>query len=268
MHRDAIVAGHYCHDRLVTGAGERLELGGSAAYASAVLRAAAVDFAVVANVGPDFLYAERVPPARVVAGATTTRFVDDYRGRERRQTLNAASPPIEAEDIRDSCMVGLAVPIASEVPPPTLLRMRELSRVLIADVQGFVRTWDAAGRVRHSPPRPELLAALQRLDYLKVGRDEAPVLDLDRLRRFCTVLLTDGAHGCTILSTSREQHVSAFPAREVDPTGAGDCFLAGFVVGLLRGWPTERAVRLGNWCGARAVEAVGLPVLEGVPVFD
>lgn len=268
MQRDVVVAGHYCHDLLVTKAGERHELGGSAAYASAILRAAAADFVVVANVGEDFRYAARVPPARIVAGAMTTSFVDDYRARERVQTLQAAAPPIAPADLREPSNVALAVPIAGEIPASTLLRLRELSRVLIADAQGFVRAWDAAGNVRHSPPAPDVLAALQRVDYLKVGRDEASILDLPRLRRSCTILLTDGARGCTIFSANAEQHVPAFPAREVDPTGAGDCFVAGFAVGLLRGWLAERAARLGNWCGARAVEATGIPMLEQLPVLD
>ena len=268
MQRDVVVAGHYCHDLLVTKGGERRELGGSAAYASAVLGAAAIDFAVLANVGDDFLFSERAPRARAIAGARTTSFVDDYRGAERVQTVRAAAPPIAPADVCDACAVALAVPIVGEVPAPTLQRMRELSRVLIADAQGFVRTWDANGSVSHSSPAPDVLAALERVDYLKVGRDEAPVLDLLRLRRVCTVLLTAGERGCTILSATSEHHVPAFPAHEVDPTGAGDCFLAGFAVGLLRGWAPERAARLGNWCGARAVEAIGIPVLQELPMLE
>src|SRR5439155_27354900 len=131
--------------------------------------------------------------------------------------------------------------------------------------QGCVRARDPAGNVRHSAPAPDVLVALQRVDYLKVGRDEAPILDLPRLRLSCTILLTDGARGCTILSANAEQHVPAFPAREVDPTGAGDCFLAGFAVGLLRGWPPSRAALLGNWCGARAIESPGLPRFDPLP---
>ena len=266
--REIVVVGHYCHDVVVTAARDRRELGGSAAYASAILRSANVDFAVVANVGDDFLYANRVPAPRVIVGARTTSFVDDYRGAERTQTLHAASPPLLADDLVEPCAIGLAVPIAAEVPAPTLLRMRELSRLLLADAQGFVRSVDPAGRVMPTAPAPELLAALERVDYLKVGRTEADVLDIERLRRRCTVLLTDGARGCTILSRTGEHSVPAFPAREVDPTGAGDCFLAGFAVGLLRGYPAPRAARLGNWCGARAVETAGIPMIERLPAVE
>src|SRR6267143_2667572 len=280
MHREVIVAGHYPHDTILGGdtmkwlplpavrrtAGqERHELGGSAAYVSAVLQAAKIDFGVVSNVGDDFLYAGRVPPARGVPGARTTSFLDDYRTDERIAILRSAAPPLRPEDLRDTCTVGMAVAVAAEIPAATLIRLRELSRVLLADAQGFVRAFDPDGRVLHRAPAPDLLAALERVDYLKAGRAEAEALDLSRLRRSCTILLTDGPRGCTILTATGEQHVAAFPAHEVDPTGAGDCFLAGFAVGLLRSWPIERAALLGNWCGARAVESPGLPVFSALP---
>jgi 1D-myo-inositol 3-kinase len=267
MGREIVVAGNYSHDTLL-GAEERSELGGSAAYVSAVLRAAGVDFAVVAKVGDDFRYADRVPPALVVPGARTTSFVDDYRTGTRIVTLRVAAPPLGPEDLLERCTVGMAVAVAGEIPAPTLLRLRELSRVLLADAQGFVRAFDSSGRVLHRAPAPDVLAALERLDYLKAGHAEAEALDLSRLSRSCTVLLTDGPRGCTILSAAGEQHVPAFAAREVDPTGAGDCFLAGFAIGLLRGWPPARAARLGNWCGARAVECHGLPDLKTLPGDD
>ena len=56
--------------------------------------------------------------------------------------------------------------------------------------------------------------------------------------------------------------VPAFPVEEVDPTGAGDCFLAGFALGLLREMPLARCAALANWFGAQAVGQVGVPKLD------
>src|SRR5437868_11879201 len=152
MHREVIVAGNYSHDTIIggdtrkwrppTAVQERSELGGSAAYVSAVLRSAGIDFSVVANVGEDFRYADRVPPARVVPGARTTSFLDDYRTGERIATLRAAAPPLRPEDLRETCTLGMAVAVAAEIPAATLLRLRELSGALLADAQGFVRAFD------------------------------------------------------------------------------------------------------------------------------
>jgi sugar/nucleoside kinase (ribokinase family) len=62
--------------------------------------------------------------------------------------------------------------------------------------------------------------------------------------------LKRGARGCTIFTKGQEVEVPAFPVEAVDPTGAGDCFDAGFVVGLLEGLSLEQVGRLANACGA------------------
>src|SRR3989442_13556715 len=110
MHREVIVAGNYSHDTILGGdtmkwcpptallgdtERERSELGGSAAYVSAVLLAAKADFSVVANVGDDFQYAGRVPAAGWVPCARTTSFLDAYRTGERLPTLRRAEPPLQ-----------------------------------------------------------------------------------------------------------------------------------------------------------------------------
>jgi len=64
------------------------------------------------------------------------------------------------------------------------------------------------------------------IDVLKASRREAEVLDVPALRQKLTVVVTDGKEGCTVLRGSARFHLPAFPAREMDPTGAGDCFLA------------------------------------------
>jgi sugar/nucleoside kinase (ribokinase family) len=48
-----------------------------------------------------------------------------------------------------------------------------------------------------------------------------------------------------------------FAVDVVDTTGAGDAFDAGFVFGLTRGWPLQRALSLANACGALSCRSVG-----------
>jgi len=43
----------------------------------------------------------------------------------------------------------------------------------------------------------------------------------------------------------------------VDTTGAGDAFDAGFVSGVVQGWPLERALSLANACGGLSCRSVG-----------
>jgi fructokinase len=71
------------------------------------------------------------------------------------------------------------------------------------------------------------------------------------------VLLKKGAAGSVFYGPSRRIATPAFPAEEVDPTGAGDCFGGTFVACLALGVPLERALRLANAAGALAVGRKG-----------
>jgi 1D-myo-inositol 3-kinase len=252
-----LVVGHYCHDTLLRNESVHHALGGSAAYAAAVLDAVGEPCQVLAKVGADFRYAVAHAPT-VVAGSTTA-FVDDYRGPERRERVESVAPPIEPGELSGAWDVGLACGIVGEVPRRTLERLRQVSRIAIADAQSILRVVSPGGEILLRPPEPGVAGLL---DVLKASRVEAAVLDVAALRRDLTLLITDGARGCTILRGDSSRHVPALAAEEVDPTGAGDCFLAGFAAAMARGFPVERAVRIGAWFGARAVEQVGIPNLS------
>ena len=121
--------------------------------------------------------------------------------------------------------------------------------------------------LRHSTAKPaEPFDKMMNRALARPEREPAATMSsgVVRLRRRTRVIVTEGEQGCTLLGGADDAplHVAAFPVREVDSTGAGDCFLAGFAAGLLRGLGEEQALRLGNFCGAQAVSQVGIPVLD------
>jgi len=71
------------------------------------------------------------------------------------------------------------------------------------------------------------------------------------------VALKRGAQGCRVFTEEAVVDVPAYRVTAVDPTGAGDCFDAGFVVGLLEGLTMERVGRLANACGALGATVKG-----------
>jgi tagatose kinase len=71
------------------------------------------------------------------------------------------------------------------------------------------------------------------------------------------VVLTHGAAGCTVYTTESRVDVQGFLVEEADPTGAGDCFDAGFLVRWLAGDSPTQAARWANACGALAVTERG-----------
>ncbi|WP_370415387.1 carbohydrate kinase family protein [Streptomyces fradiae] len=88
----------------------------------------------------------------------------------------------------------------------------------------------------------------------KTGWSEAEVLA--RVGTWVTTLADDGVAigraGQPVLT------VPAVPAASVaDPTGVGDAFRAGFLAGIARDWPLERAARLGCALATTVLESVG-----------
>jgi sugar/nucleoside kinase (ribokinase family) len=70
-------------------------------------------------------------------------------------------------------------------------------------------------------------------------------------------VLKRGSRGCTVFTPEGKEDIPAFEVKEVDPTGAGDCFDAGFLCGQLDGKSLEDSARLAAAVGALNAQAFG-----------
>jgi 1D-myo-inositol 3-kinase len=261
-----LIAGHYCHDTLYLADGTcSAALGGSVSYISSVLSALKLKYQVVSKVGSDFAYFSKILDSpQVIPAARTTHFVADFSQGERTAHVSALCDPIYPEDIPldIECDLALAVGIVGEILPETLDRLAQGSRLLLCDIQGMIRTLDSQGRVGYRQlENTPFFSRLHQVSYLKASRQEAQFMNLEKVRTRTHVLVTEGKDGCTFYGPSSEFRIPAYPAQEIDPTGAGDCFLAGFAAGLLGKLPLEKAVLMGNYFGALAVGQIGVPQL-------
>ncbi len=73
------------------------------------------------------------------------------------------------------------------------------------------------------------------------------------------VVVTDGRHGSWALDCDSGGiiHQQAFVVEPVDTTGCGDAFHAGYIVGLLEGWPLELRMEFGSLLASRVAGRVG-----------
>jgi sugar/nucleoside kinase (ribokinase family) len=71
------------------------------------------------------------------------------------------------------------------------------------------------------------------------------------------VALKMGVDGCYVKSADAEFRIPRFDVEAIDALGAGDCFAAGFLTGIVKGWDLERTVRFANAVGASCVTALG-----------
>ena len=70
-------------------------------------------------------------------------------------------------------------------------------------------------------------------------------------------VLKVGARGCLVNDGAGTLWVNGFPVRPVDTTAAGDCFAAGYLYGLLRGFQAQACARLANRLAAWIVTVEG-----------
>lgn len=120
---------------------------------------------------------------------------------------------------------------------------------------------------------PGVEGLLDKVDYLIVSRDIPERLtglsDLTRSlplvqQRFGCVLAaaTLGPNGVLAYQEHGFCYRPAFRVEVVDTTGAGDIFHAGFIYGLLRGWPLEQTLDFG--CAAAALNCTGTGARGGI----
>ncbi|HSV32394.1 MAG TPA: sugar kinase [Atribacteraceae bacterium] len=104
------------------------------------------------------------------------------------------------------------------------------------------------------------------------GEEAAMLTGETDVARACQILIDRGAgcvvlkrgdEGCSVITSDGRRDVPSFKVNEVDPTGAGDCFDAGFLVALQRGLDLFSCGRFANAVGALAVTRKG--PMEGAP---
>lgn len=140
--------------------------------------------------------------------------------------------------------------------------------VVSLDVNHRRRLWTDAEMVR------TIGSLLSEVDVLFASEDEARLLEpegldhADLARRLAergpaTVVLTLGAGGAVSFTAHGILPVPAVAVEEVDPVGAGDAFVAGYLAGLLRG--DSEADRLRRACAVAALSVSTQGDWEGLP---
>lgn len=254
-----LVCGHVTLDRL-DGA---IVPGGPAYYAGRALAGLGAAPRVFTAAGPDFpREALRGIEAEIAPAPATTAFVNAYgRDGARTQRVLSALPPLDPARLPAAWRpagVLLLAPVLGEIDVHAFAEATDAPFVGLC-VQGLVREVGQDGAVLHRPL--ELAAdALARVDAAVVGEDEVRG-DAGLVSRLAAavpvVAFTHGAGGCEVIVRGRTRRVGVHPAREVDPTGAGDVFAAAFFLSLASGEEALDAARLGAGAASIVVEGRG-----------
>jgi len=262
---DFVVVGHVCQDLLPDG---RFAIGGSVSYAATTALRMGCRVGVITSTGPDLDLAHTLPGVQIVnhAAAATTVFENIYENGSRKQILHRRAEVIHAHHVpslwRQARMVYLGS-IDREIDGSVFQCFSDRS-ILCVMPQGFFRTWNGAGRisfVEWDPPAD----ILRRINVLVFSELDVPA-PIDWVRRWEshveTIVVTRAERGATVYRAGTSCHYPARPARQVDPTGAGDVFAAAYLICLAETGEHSESARFAN---ATASFSIEIPGIDGIP---
>jgi len=196
-------------------------------------------------------------PVTWLPAERTTAFTFRYDGDERAMTVADPGEPWTLEDVNRvgrATWVQVGALTRADFPPPVLAALAR-DRRLGLDGQALVRRAQPGPLVLDRDFDPGLL---RYVSVLKLAESEAEVLggeDAVAALGVPETLVTHGSRGAVLLAAGRRERI---PVRRldgrVDPTGAGDAFLAVYVWARAAGHRPLSAARQAASTTARALE--------------
>ncbi|MFD1660644.1 sugar kinase [Streptomyces caeni] len=190
----------------------------------------------------------------------------------------SAGSRLSPEDVGESLVLGAAVLHVTGITPALSASARDAVEyaVRLARENGVPVSLDVNYRAtlwsRHEA-RSCLVPLARQADVLFAGEDEAALLGacgdhaalatgLARLGP-SEVVVKRGPHGAYALADGVAHATAAIPTTVIDPVGAGDAFVAGYLAERIAGAPMARRLRTAAICGAAACAVRG--DWEGAP---
>jgi sugar/nucleoside kinase (ribokinase family) len=212
-------------------------------------------------------------------------FVNIERPEGRLQLCGDRSDPVPVSAVPDTWRAApgwILAPVAAELPP-AWAGVPPAEALVAVGWQGLLRELDPGEPVRHVAPRPDPI--IRRADLVGLSRDDIdrgyPLADLyGLLRRGASLAVTQGDHGGLIVHGAHGDQAAALELRHypaipshvtIDPTGAGDVFLAALAAARIE--PRLVGGRIGQGFDLLLAAAAASLVLEdagmlGVPLRD
>ncbi len=275
------VVGHFSVDTLIlpTRKNPFKILGGPATYASFAAKRLGAQVNVISRVGAEFpqaylwlLEQEGINTQNVVRhqNDTTTSFELTYTENfaDRHLKIKNKGAPLTVEDLPKDFhaqAVHLA-PIDGEISLEVAEQLKKCCDILSVDPQGLMRSFDGEGNVTDSAPVDNDIFPL--INIYKSSQAEIYYLtgesELKQAIRVIhdvgveTVIVTMGAKGSVLSVEGALYNVAACPSQVVvDPTGAGDVFIGGFLAEFIRQKESLWCAAVGSAAASMVVEGLG-----------
>lgn len=254
-------------------------LGGSVTYVSFTARQLDARVAVISKIGRDFpaaymwwLKQEAIDLSRVtkVEDAQTTCFELKYNHDLSNRTLRlkTRAPSINIEELPNSLKAKAIhiAPIADEITYGIVEKLRSCAEVLSIDPQGLLRNFDENGNITLRPLMDTRIltlvdvykSSLKEIQAITGLSDVNSVIKAIHKRGPKMVIATLGAEGAAVFVEDKLHTVPTYKTEKlVDPTGAGDAFIGGFLAEYIYGEDCAWCSCVGSAAASLVVEGVG-----------
>ena len=265
-----LAIGHFCYDVTPNG----YMLGGSAAYSAITARNLGFKARVITAVGVNF--DRRIPLLDGIEityqeSCNTTIFDNRYsENGQRQQSILSLGAKLKPQHITGDCCeaeIAYLCPIADEVDPDCI---HSFSGSLIGvtpqgwmrhrknDSRTIAKRWGSAASIL---PYADVLI-LSDEDLGTYPAELEKYIELTKI-----VVLTKGKRGATLYENGRVLDSNAYPANEIDPTGAGDVFAAAFLIKYYETQLPQKALNFAHCAASFAVEGrytANIPTLDSI----
>ena len=264
--KQILCIGHITHDRIITPQMPNGMdcAGGTAYYVAWALHhlPADVNFGIVTAVGHDLQSeVDKMSQAGIDIcniGSPSSVFFENSYGRNmnnRRQRVLSEAIPFTIDMLKnaEADIFHLGTLLVSDFAPDVVEYLASKGRVSI-DAQGYLR--EVRRQRVYAVDWPDKLRVLKHADILKVNEYEIDVLtdgerDLRRCARLISswgvreVLITLGNYGSMVYCGEHFYDIPSYPPRkQVDTTGCGDTYSAGYLYARTKGADPYEAGRV------------------------
>jgi sugar/nucleoside kinase (ribokinase family) len=290
---DLVSLGHILKETILFKDGTaRLVLGSPAAYTTVCAARLGARAGIVSRVGSDMPEAllrafddagvDQTGLDRNACCTTTNELGYDSEGRKRILRYLKKAPRITWDCVPHSyydSRIFYCCGVCFEIDPDVVDRLFALGGLMASDIGGMGGT----GRTEDGPSPldedPEGFRGLvSHFGIMKASDDDVMILTgcgpeevPEFIRQILSwgpkvVLLTKGAGGTDVYTVSGVHCVPAIPRNAVDTTGAGDCFMAGFLVHYGKSGDLLDSVKFGTAVASFVVERTGGVTVDRMPI--
>ena len=281
---EIVAVGHIINETIeFPGQETRAVLGSPPAYSMACAASLGAHAGILTRIGDDYPD-ELLEPLRacgvdltgvIRAGqvSTNNKLVYAEDGTKTIHYLTRA-PLIEPSDLPpayENAKLIYICPMDWDTTPESVERLAKSATTSACDLGGFGGAHSPAGEVAQMVRDPDAVErVVASMDIVKASDEDCRRLTGDRdldLRRFAEqwlawgaqiAVITLGAAGSLVLTPNETHEIPALQGDPIDPTGGGDSYMGGFLVGYLRaGGDPYRAGLYGTATALCVIEGTG-----------